>query len=44
MHMTPFATLDGAVAAALARCGGGSRVLVVPNGERVTAGSAGRGG
>ena len=27
MHMTPFATVDEAVAAALARCGDGARVL-----------------
>ncbi len=37
MHMTPFATVDDAVAAALARCGDGARVLVVPHGNRVTA-------
>ena len=37
MHMTPFATVDDAVATALARCGDGARVLVVPHGNRVTA-------
>ena len=38
MCMTPFATVDDAVAAALARAGAGARCLVVPHGSRVTAG------
>jgi nickel-dependent lactate racemase len=37
MCMQPFATVDEALAAALARCGESSRVLVVPHGNRVTA-------
>jgi nickel-dependent lactate racemase len=41
MHMTPFATVDEAVAAALARCGDGARVLVVPHGNRVTTSNVG---
>jgi nickel-dependent lactate racemase len=41
MHMTPFATVDEAVAAALARCGDGARVLVVPHGNRVTTSNLG---
>ena len=36
MRMTPFATVDHAVTAALQRCGYGARVLVVPHGVRVT--------
>jgi len=38
MCMTPFATVDEALAAALTRVGGGARCLVVPHGSRVTAG------
>lgn len=38
MCMHPFATVDAAVRAALARYGAGARVLVVPHGSRVTAG------
>jgi nickel-dependent lactate racemase len=38
MCMTPFATVDEALAAALARTGDGARCLVVPHGSRVTAG------
>ncbi len=37
MCMEPFATVDAAVQAALARCGAGARCLVVPHGNRVTA-------
>jgi nickel-dependent lactate racemase len=36
MRMTPFATVDDAVAAALQRCGDDAGVLVVPHGVRVT--------
>jgi nickel-dependent lactate racemase len=39
MCMTPFATVDAAVAAALDRTGGNARCLVVPHGSRVTAGA-----
>ena len=38
MCMTPYATVDEAIAAALTRAGDGARCLVVPNGSRVTAG------
>jgi nickel-dependent lactate racemase len=38
MCMTPFATVDDAVAAALHKAGDGARCLVVPHGSRVTAG------
>jgi nickel-dependent lactate racemase len=38
MCMTPFATVDAAVAAALEKTGAGARCLVVPHGSRVTAG------
>jgi nickel-dependent lactate racemase len=38
MCMTPFPTVDMAVAAALDRVGDGARCLVVPHGSRVTAG------
>ena len=37
MGFRPFATVDEAAAAALARYGAGARVLVVPHGSRVTA-------
>ena len=37
MCMTPFASVDGAVRAALDRAGPGARCLVVPHGSRVTA-------
>ena len=37
MCMTPFATLDAAVQAALERYGAAASVLVVPHGNRVTA-------
>jgi nickel-dependent lactate racemase len=37
VHMMPFDDVGAAVAAALARCGAGARVLVVPHGDRVTA-------
>jgi nickel-dependent lactate racemase len=37
MCMQPFASVDKAVAAALARYGDGARFLVVPHGSRVTA-------
>ena len=37
MCMRPFATVDEAVAAALARYGDDARCLVVPHGSRVTA-------
>jgi lactate racemase len=40
MCMHPFATVDAAVAAALARVGADARVLVVPHGSRVTAAQA----
>jgi len=36
MRMTPFATVDDAVTAALQRCGDDAGVLVVPHGVRVT--------
>jgi lactate racemase len=39
MCMSPFATVDAAVAAALDSTGDGARCLVVPHGSRVTAGS-----
>ena len=39
MCMTPFPTVDTAVAAALDRVGDGARCLVVPHGSRVTAGA-----
>ncbi len=39
MCMTPFATVDAAVASALERAGDGASCLVVPHGSRVTAGS-----
>lgn len=39
MCMTPFATVDEAVAAALQKAGGDARCLVVPHGSRVTAGA-----
>ena len=42
MCMTPFASVDGAVRAALDRTGPGARCLVVPHGSRVTAADAGR--
>ena len=42
MCMTPFATVDDAVSAALDRAGSGARCLVVPHGSRVTAGAAAR--
>jgi nickel-dependent lactate racemase len=38
MCMTPFSTVDAAVAAALVRAGDDARCLVVPHGSRVTAG------
>jgi nickel-dependent lactate racemase len=38
MCMTPFASVDAAVAAALDRAGDAARCLVVPHGSRVTAG------
>jgi nickel-dependent lactate racemase len=38
MCMTPFATVDAAVASALERAGDGASCLVVPHGSRVTAG------
>ena len=37
MCMTPFSSVDEAVAAALARAGDAARCLVVPHGSRVTA-------
>jgi len=37
MCMTPFSSVDEAVAAALARAGDTARCLVVPHGSRVTA-------
>ena len=37
MCMTPFDSVDGAMQAALARCGPDARCLVVPHGSRVTA-------
>ena len=40
--MTPFATVDEAVQAALARYGDDARCLVVPHGSRVTADGAGQ--
>jgi nickel-dependent lactate racemase len=40
MCMHPFATVDAAVGAALARHGEDCRILVVPHGNRVTAGAA----
>ncbi|NLE21642.1 MAG: nickel-dependent lactate racemase [Actinobacteria bacterium] len=39
MCMTPFATVDDAVAAALEKTRGDARCLVVPHGSRVTAGA-----
>jgi len=39
MCMTPYATVDEAVAAALRGVGTGARCLVVPHGSRVTAGA-----
>ncbi len=42
MCMTPFASVDGAVRAALDRTGPGARCLVVPHGSRVTAADPGR--
>jgi len=39
MCMTPFATVDAAVAAALQKAGDNARCLVVPHGSRVTAGA-----
>jgi len=42
MCMTPFASVDGAVRAALDRAGPGARCLVVPHGSRVTAADSGR--
>jgi lactate racemase len=39
MCMTPFASVDGAVRAALDRAGSGARCLVVPHGSRVTTGA-----
>jgi lactate racemase len=39
MCMTPFASVDAAVAAALERAGDDARCLVVPHGSRVTAGA-----
>jgi nickel-dependent lactate racemase len=38
MCMTPYDTVDEAIAAALSRAGDGARCLVVPHGSRVTAG------
>lgn len=38
MCMTPFASVDDAVVAALEKTGAGARCLVVPHGSRVTAG------
>ena len=38
MCMTPYDTVDEAIAAALTRAGDGARCLVVPHGSRVTAG------
>ena len=38
MCMTPFATVDAAVATALERAGDDASCLVVPHGSRVTAG------
>ncbi len=42
MCMTPFATVDDAVAAALVTAGPSARCLIVPHGSRVTAGGAGQ--
>jgi lactate racemase len=42
MCMTPFATVDDAVSAALAATGPAARCLVVPHGSRVTADGAGQ--
>ena len=39
MCMTPFASVDEAIGAALDRAGPGARCLVVPHGSRVTAGA-----
>ena len=43
MHMTPFGDVDAAITAALAHLGRDSGVLVVPHGDRVTAGRGLRG-